>query len=338
MSEPRSPVVRSAFRDRSTRLVLFGALSVAIGGICGLFGLLYVVLALTSGRLLGAETLPVDARSYVMGAMIYFLLGGAFVWVGIGSMRKRRWVRPLMLTLAWTWMLSGASALVLMPGLLDGTLVTSMPGSALDETLVRVIKLGLLGAGALFGVVLPALYVLVYQDRQLRMTCEVYDPECAWTERCPSAVLGLSVGLGACGVIAVPMALRPVVPLFGWLVTGPYGAGLLLIGAGMCFWMARKIYEQLLSAWWVTTLFLTLAGVSTWATLARVEPAAWYQAMGYPEELLESMTLRSTIPSWLTVAVTLLTLVYMVGIRKHFRASQDNRGGTNYDYHGDADS
>ena len=97
MSEPRSPVARSAFRDRSTRLVLFGALSVAIGGICGLFGLLYFFLALTSGRLLGAQTLPVDARSYVMGAMIYFLLGGAFVWVGIGSIRKRRWVRPLML-------------------------------------------------------------------------------------------------------------------------------------------------------------------------------------------------------------------------------------------------
>ncbi len=322
MPEPRSPVARDAFKDRSTRLVLFGALSVAIGGICVLFGLLYIILALTSGRLLGAETPPMDARSYVMGAMLYFLLGGAFVWVGIGSMRRKRWVRPLMLTLAWTWLLSGASALVLMPGLLDGALVTSMPDVALDETLVGAIKLGLLGAGALFGVVLPALFVLVYQDRHLCMTCEVYDPECAWTERCPPAVLGLSVGLGACGVIAVPLALRPVVPLFGWLVTGWSGAGLLLIGAGLCFWMARKIYEQLLSGWWTTTIFLTLAGVSTWVTLVRVDPAEWYRAMGYPDELLEAMTLGSTIPAWLTVAVTLLTLVYMAAMRKHFRASE----------------
>ena len=146
MSEPRAPVARAHFRDRSTRLVLFGALSVAIGGICVLFGLLYVGLALTSGRLLGAETPPVEPRAYVMGATIYFLLGGAFVWLGIGSMRRKRWVRSLMLTLAWTWLLSGASVLVLLPGLLDGA--TSMPGIALDQTLVGAIKLGLVGAAA----------------------------------------------------------------------------------------------------------------------------------------------------------------------------------------------
>ena len=123
-------------------------------------------------------------------------------------------------------------------------------------------------------------------------------------------------------MIAVPLALRPVVPLFGWLVTGWAGAGVQLIGAGLCFWLARRVYEQLLSGWWATTIFLTLAGVSTLATLVRVDPAEWYRAMGYPEELLQAMTLRSTIPAWLTVAVTLLTLVYMVGIRKHFRASE----------------
>ena len=322
MSEPRAPVARTPFRDRSTRLFLFGALSIAIGGICVLFGLLYLVLALTSGRLLGEQAPPMEPRSFVMGAMLYFLIGGAFVWVGTGSVRRRRWVRPLMLTLAWTWLLSGASVLAMLPGTLAGMLDTSMTEIALDETLVGAIKLGLLGAGALLGVVLPALFILVYQDRYLRMTCEVYDPECAWTERCPPAVLGLSVGLGACGVIAVPLTLRPVVPFFGWLVGGWAGAGLLLIGAGLCFWMARKIYEQLPSGWWATTIFLTLAGVSTWVTLVRVDPAEWYRAMGYPDELLQAMTLRSTIPSWLTAAVTLLTVVYMVGIRKHFRSSE----------------
>ena len=75
MSEPRFPLAGAAFKDRSARLVLFGAVSVAIGGVCVLFGLLYLALALTSGRLLGAETLPVEPRAYVMGAMLYFLLG-----------------------------------------------------------------------------------------------------------------------------------------------------------------------------------------------------------------------------------------------------------------------
>ena len=312
MSEPRSPVARATFKDRSRRLVLFGALSVAIGGSVVLFGLLYLVLALTSGRLLGTEAPLLEPRSYLAGALLYFLLGSAFAWLGIGSVRRKRLVRPLMLTLAWTWLLSGASALALMPGLLGGVLMTD---AALDETLVGAIKLVLLVAGALFGVILPALYVVVYQDRYLRMTCEVYDPECAWTERCPPAVLGLSVGLGACGVIAVLLVLRPVVPLFGWLVTGWAGAALQLIGAGLCFWLARKIYEQNMAGWWATTLFLTLTGVSTWLTLVRVDPAEWYRAMGYPDELAQAVTLGSTIPAWLTIAVTFFTLVYMASMR-----------------------
>ena len=64
MSEPRAPAAGPLFRDRSTRLLLFGALSVAIGGICVLFGLLYLVLALTSGRLLGAGAPPMEPRSF----------------------------------------------------------------------------------------------------------------------------------------------------------------------------------------------------------------------------------------------------------------------------------
>jgi len=302
--------------------VLFGALSIAIGFICALFGLLHLLLALMSDSLLEAQALPVEPQSYVMGAMLYFLLGGAFAWVGTGSVRKKRWVRPLMLTLAWTWLLSGVSVLAMMPGILAGALDPSMTGVALDDAVVGVVKLGLLGVGALFGVVLPALFVLVYQDRYLHMTCEVYDPESAWTERCPPAVLGLSVGLGACGVMALPMILRPVVPFFGWLATGWAGAGLLLIGAGLCLWLARKIYGLLLSGWWATTIFLTLTGVSTWITLLRVAPVDWYRAMGYPDELLQATALGSTIPSWLTAVVTLLTVVYMVRIRKHFHTAE----------------
>ena len=94
----------------------------------------------------------------------------------------------------------------------------------------------------------------------------------------------------------------------------------MLVGAGLCFWMARKVYAQLLSGWWATTVFLALVGVSTCVTLVRVDPAEWYRAMGYPDELVEALTLGSTIPFWLTVAVTLLTLIYMARIRKHFRA------------------
>lgn len=319
MTEPGHPVSGPSFKDRSVRLVLFGVLSVAIGGFSVLCGLLYLALTFTGGRILGTDTPMPDPRSYLMGALLYFLLGCAFAWVGVGSIRKRRWARTLSLTLAWTWLLSGAMTLPLMPTLLDGALAASTD-LALDATLVGSLKIALMGAFGLFGVALPALFVLVYQDRNLQMTCEAYDPIASWTELCPPAVLGLSLGLGASGVIAVLFILRPMMPLFGWLATGWPAAGFLLIAAAASFWMARETYAMRMAGWWAASVSLTLLGISTWVTLLRVEPAAWYRAAGYPDELLANLPPSNTIPSLLTVAVTLLTVVYMVRLRKHFRA------------------
>ena len=47
MTEPGHPVSGPSFKDRSVRLVLFGVLSVAIGGFSVLCGLLYLALTFT---------------------------------------------------------------------------------------------------------------------------------------------------------------------------------------------------------------------------------------------------------------------------------------------------
>ena len=59
-----------------------------------LIGLLHLMLPVIASRMPGLETVPADWRSSIMGAATYLLLGLAFVWVGAGSMRKRRWARP----------------------------------------------------------------------------------------------------------------------------------------------------------------------------------------------------------------------------------------------------
>jgi hypothetical protein len=316
MQDPQVPSSAPRFKDRSARLTLCGALSILAGGGCVAFGLLHLLFLLGGGRLPGTESMPVDSRSYVMGALLYGLLGAAFIWVGAGSVRKRRWARPMMLALAWTWLLGGACVLFLLPGMLDAVLGAPVT----DVTVTRLVKIVLMVGTALFGVVVPALFVWTYNDRHLRLTCEAHDPQPDWTERCPPAVLGLSVGLGACGVIVVLMALRPVVPLFGRLATGWTGVLSLLVGAGICLWLARETYALRMRGWWLTTAFLVLVGASTWLTLERVAPSELFRAMGYPEDTLASPPAAfSSAAAWLTAAFTVLTLVYMGAIRKHFR-------------------
>jgi hypothetical protein len=317
MQDPRAPSPAAPFKDRSARLTLFGALSILAGCACVVFGLLHLLFLFGAGRLPGTGSMPADSRPYVMGALLYGLLGAAFIRVGVGSVRRRRWARPLMLALAWTWLMGGACVLFLLPGALDVLLGASAPVA--DATVARLVRIVMMVGTALFGVIVPALFIWTYSDRHLRLTCEAHDPQPDWTERCPPAVLGLSVGLGACGVIALLSALRPAVPLFGRLLTGWPGGLSLIVGAGICLWLAWETYALRMRGWWLTTAFLVLVGASTWVTLERVAPAELFRAMGYPEDTLAfPSSAFSSAAVWLTVGITVLTVVYMGAIRKHF--------------------
>jgi len=310
----------NAFKDRSAHLTIFGALAILAGCGCLLFALLHILLLL-GPRLPGMENVPVDARAYVMGALLYLALGIAFVWVGAGSMRKRRWARPLMLTLAWTWFLGGVAVLVLLPALLAMTLGASIAGAPpMDPAVLGLTQAVLMFGTALFGVLLPALFVWTYNDRNLRLTCEAYDTRPDWSEHCPPAVLGLSIGLGACAVVVVLTALRPVVPMFGVLVTGWPGALVLLVYGALCAWLAREIYAVRVTGWWATTVFLILTGVSTWLTVLRVEPAEMLRAMGHLDDspATDQPAFRSLF-AWLTIVMTLASVGYMATIHKHFK-------------------
>ena len=92
-----------AFRDRSDRLVLFGLLTILLGGGALLFGLANLALPFVEKLLPAAAGLGSDLRSALMGFLTYAMIGGTLIWAGVGTVRKRRWVRPVMLTLAWTW-------------------------------------------------------------------------------------------------------------------------------------------------------------------------------------------------------------------------------------------
>lgn len=313
------------FKDRSFRLRLFGLLTLLVGLLCFLLALLHLVALPFAQRLPGAEGLATDTRAFVMGALVYLLLGAAFVLIGRGSMRKRRWVRPMMLTLAWAWLLGGLLVLAFLPGLTDGALATA--GEQVDAPGVFAgIKLFVLALGALAGVVAPATLIWAYRDRDLLRTCEAYDPAPAWTDRCPASVLGLSVSLVAAAALALPLALHPAVPWFGRVVTGWPGGLLILGGAGASVVLARWTYALRPAGWWGSGALLLLTGFSTLITIVRVGPAALYAELGYSEQALEMLGRTGSLSKgwngWATALLTLASLAYMAGIRKHFAADR----------------
>jgi hypothetical protein len=309
--------VREEFRDRSGRLALFGILTMILGAASGLLGLAHLLPALMGSGLFG------DPRSLLMSSLTYGIIGAMLVWAGIGSLQKRRWVQPIMLVIGWCWLIVGLFCLLLVTGLLDDLYILATAGMEnLPPQTMLIVKSFLVGAVTLGGLLMPALFVLVYRDRNILRTCEQHDPAPSWTDRCPRPVLALSTSLGLAALLSLPLALKPLFPLFGILVTGWAGSLMTLAAAALIAYLARSSFKLAPAAWWGTFLFLLLFGISTALTFLRVDPLLFYRELGYPEQRLAALEGLGTwwrpLTLWSALLLTVASLAYMLAIRKHF--------------------
>jgi len=311
--------------DLGRRLTFFGVVAVGIGAFLIVLGLLHPLLPMMSGML--ADEQPLDAHTVWMGLLLYVSIGAVMIWAGVGSMRRRRWVRPIMLFVSGTWLIVGVFVLLLVLWILDDLLLVAggevLRSSPEVATVVRWLTIGFTVSG---GVLLPLIFFWAYRDPGIQATCEHHDPRPSWSDRCPPTVLGLSAALLAAALFSLPMLLRPVVPLFGWLATGPAGAITLLAGVALCAWLAWSTFRLERAGWWATMAFLVVLGVSTLWTFAVADLQEMYRYLGYPEEqiaaLARSEPVLRRLSIWSSVVLTVAGLLYMLGVRRHFFRSE----------------
>ncbi|NIQ86641.1 MAG: hypothetical protein GTN83_17870 [Acidobacteria bacterium] len=135
-------------------------------------------------------------------------------------------------------------------------------------------------------------------------------------------MLVLALALGFAGLLSLPLALRPVLPWFGGLLTGTGGSLLTLAAGGSFIWIGWGLFRLRRRAWWATGISAVAIGVSTAWTVARTERAAWYRALDYPERQIERLLESGEPTRWpaiaATIAFTLATLGYLGWVRRHF--------------------
>ena len=291
------------------RLTLAGATTLAAGvGSVG-FGLLHGLLLFAVPEL--------DRASAIAGLALYVTIGLGLVGAGVGSLRRRPWVRPVMLLASGTWIVVGAAAawivLELAPEL------TLAAGLAPEDPLALVVRAIAVGAVAAVGILLPAALFWAYRDPRVLDACASPDDA---ADRPPAEVLTLSVALGASALGCVPLLARPVVPLFGHLVAGRAGLACVLGLLAGCLWLARSTYRRRLAGYRATLAALVLVGISTVWTFLRVDPAVLLREFGYPEDLLAGMpslpaaARNATLVA--TVAMTVGGVAWLARLRRHF--------------------
>lgn len=308
------------FKDRAAGLVVFGSVSVLVGLFCALLVPLTILSVALSASVSGAG---VDPRSAWSACAMYALMAVAFVWLGIGSIRARRWACELLLSLSWIWLLTGICSLIVAILVVPAVVVQLGGESALPAGTAAIMVAVAFVIIALFYVVLPGLYVLFYRSPAVAHTCRARHPEPEWIDRCHQRLRTLMVVwvLLAVSILLVP-AYNFLFPLFGLVLTGLGGAFLWLLVFAACVALAVGTCRRASWAWWAGVGLILAATLSSILTVLRYDFEEILALMALPQDQVAMIAAipmldRSSLVFG-TAVVWGTFLAYLVSLRKHF--------------------
>jgi hypothetical protein len=325
---PAPPAVATAlpaYKDRSTGLVIFGILTLLLGGLAGLFALLM------AASLLKAQPAKVPTVSGILMAFgIYGGLAATLICLGIGSLQARRWARALLLIFSWSWLIMGIFMTAIMPFFM-GKVFASLPPNAqtgqpaMPPAAITGMVIGLTIFFFGFFVLVPAVWIFFYNSRQVKATCEARDPVPRWTDACPLPVLGfvLWTWLVVPMMLLWPLTGHAVMPCFGMFVAGLPAALFCVVVAviwGVAGWWLYRLDAR---GWWLILVAMGLFTVSSLLTYANHDISELYQLQGLPQAQIDQMQKMGLFTgnrmAWISVLCMLPFLGYLLFIKKYLR-------------------
>lgn len=286
LEAPATPEV-----DRSMWLVAFGVILLCFGGFCALLTAMMIVMAFAAVAM-GPQAVQqgLQVGPMVTGALVYGALAAWFVSMGYGSIKARRWSRSLVVATSWLGLVCGGAGTTGMMFFMDD-FVRSMEGQSpgqippgVGQSMLPV----MIGVALTFYVIIPGILLLFYSGKNVKATCEYYNPQPSWTDAVPLPVLIQTVVLAVYAVGILSMAgYRFATPFFGMALTGFPGAIAILSISLCCALLARGCYRLQPMAWWGTVALVLFWGISAGVTFVRGNIMDFYTAMGMPEVQLE---------------------------------------------------
>jgi hypothetical protein len=325
-----SPPLAISYKDRSVGLIIFGILTILLGCLCGSFVPLMLVSHVASAKATGT---PQSLSTLLPAMVLYGVLAVALIWLGIGSIKARRWARALLLIFSWSGLIMGVVTSALMMFILPKILANLPSGGTANQPAMPAAALGavMLITALMFGVIfviVPAVWTFFYNSRHVKATCEVRDPVPRWTDACPLPVLGLCLWLAfsVLMMLIMPIMGLGVMPFFGIFLTGVPGSMLCVAVAAIWGYSAWSLYRLQRQGWWLILIAMCVFIVSALLTYARHDVMEMYRLMGYPEAQLEQIQkfgwLTGNRMMWVMAFSMLPFLGYLLLIRRYlFRKS-----------------
>ncbi len=316
-------------KDRSAGLVAMGIVQIVLGALCGVMVPFMLMATLASAHFEGEAGTTTSPVMMIPGTLFYLAMAVAFIWLGIGSIKARRWARALLLISSWFWLISGSLGLIFMAFLLPNLQEQMTAEGGLPEAMLRATLYLTMGFMAVFYVLLPGMFVIFYGSKHVEATCERKDPTERWTDRCPLPVLAVSAAAAVGAAWAPLMGFYGwAVPFFGSILNGAAGAVIVIIMVALLAYVAYGAYRLDITAWWCAVLMVVLWGLSGYMTFAHGGLMEFYEMMNMPAEQLEAMAeydiLNGPAMVVLTGAWALAILGYLFYIKRYFVQPTEN--------------
>ena len=328
MSIAQPPAATPALPDRSTRLMLFGIFQILLGCLCALGGLMMAVVSVL-GPMVKAAGAPqgeaINARMMIPGIVLYLALAVALIWLGVGSIRARRWAWTLTVVVSWMWLIMGVIAcvgVVLFAGPMMSAAIEQQPKMPPQAIVIMQIITG--AVVACIYILLPAIFLIFYHRESVRATCQRRDPQIRWTDRCPMPVLALSI-FHTSGALCMPStaAYGFLIPVFGVFLSGTAGAAVVLFLTLVLAYLAWGTYRLQMAAWW-GTLLLWIVGTLNMVAFPQTGLMEMYEKMGMPAAQLEMIRksgmieMMSRCMPWMGLVGGAVWLGYLLYVRRYF--------------------
>lgn len=275
------------FKDRKGGLVFFGIIHILLGGLSILMTLIMLLSMIVSANTEINATHPLNLNMMIPAILFYVLVAVWFIWMGIGSIKAKRWARAIILISSWFWLISGVSTILFMYVIMPDMYANMGESGELPQTAVFVIKIIMNSFMAIFFFVIPGAFVLFYGGKNVKATCEFRDPKIRWTDKCPLPVLGLTLllGLGALFSFGGGFYYK-IIPFFGNIINGNL-ATVLLFGISILLgFLTWGVYRLKIKALWGSVILFSLGGISTFVTSYKVNIFEFYKHMGISPESL----------------------------------------------------
>jgi hypothetical protein len=274
-------------------------------------------------------------QSSPLASMIVALLiygGGAafFLYLGVSSIRCRRWVRPIVLSIMWPTLVAGITVIIatlaVLPSIFDNIDTHGSTG-LISPTFIVAVVVAVVGVVVLVGYIgLPLAHILAYRSESVKLTLEAVDTRTRWTDRHPIPLLGVAVWIVLSAVMMLGTVGSNFTMIAGFLVTGPAALGIALVQLAVSLLLAKLVLQRRKVGLYGTVLYLFAIWFANGVGMHTLGMENIYRLTGtIPDQQIAMMAPYLEPLGLFTLIISVLSVVaasvYLIFIRKLFNAS-----------------